>query len=259
MTEYKRFETLSLEAADGLMVISFNRPEKRNAINRRMHQELQELCRLLDSDQATRVVIFKGAGSCFSSGADTSEWRVPGSAKDLEVRALSGIGGETSDAIDRLGQVTIAAVHGYAIGGALVLALCCDIRLAEESAWFSIPEVELGLPLGWNALPRLAREIGHSRALELTLTCDRFSSGEALAYGLVSRVTDDGAVDGEARTLAAKVLSRPALPVSLTKATMKAIRAGSEMGRLAYSDGDLLLYARLMAQRASRLEKEGRD
>jgi enoyl-CoA hydratase/carnithine racemase len=144
------------------------------------------------------------------------------------------------------------------VGGALVLVACCDLRVAGESAWFSIPEVELGLPLGWNALPRLAREIGHSRALELTITCDRFTAIQAHDYGLVTHLVKDGEDQETARALAEKIAGRPELPVALTKATIKSLKRGTEMGDAVYSDADLLLYSRLMAQRAARLEKEGR-
>ena len=240
------------------MTVRFNRPEKRNAISRQMHEELQDVCHRLGTDYDTRVVIFTGEGAAFSAGADTSEWRASASVNELEVRALSAIGGKTSDAIDNLDQITIAAVHGFAIGGGLVLAMCCDMRVAGESTWFSIPEVELGLPLGWNALPRLAREMGHARALELTVTCERFDAKQAAEYRLVTHLVPDADVEAKARELADKIIAQPALPVALSKATMKAIRRGTEMGQSAYSDGDLLLYTRLMAQRRSRLEKEGR-
>ena len=252
------YETLKIESEGGLMVVRLNRPEKRNAINRQMHIDLQAVCRELAEDFETRVVILAGEGGIFSSGADTSEWTQPGSANDLEVRHTSGIGSRTSAAIEGLDQITIAAVQGFAIGGAVVLTACCDLRVAGESAWFSIPEVELGLPLGWNALPRLAREIGHARALELTITCERFSAAQAHDYGLVTHLAPDGEEETRTRELAARILDRPPLPVALTKATMKALKRGSEMGDAVYSDADLLLYSRLMAQRRSRLGKEGR-
>ncbi len=252
------YETLRIEQSGGLMTIWFNRPDKRNAINRKMHHELQDLCHRLGTDYGTRVVIFAGRGKGFSAGADTSEWRDSGSANPLEVRAISGIGGRTADAIDGLDQVTIAAVHGFAIGGGLVLAACCDMRIADGATWFSIPEVELGLPLGWNALPRLAREIGPARALELTITCERFDAKAAHEYGLVTHLVPEGQAQARARDLAAKILAQPALPVALSKAAIRAIRRGAEMGQAMYSDGDLLLYTRLMSQRAARLDKEGR-
>ena len=252
------YETIDVQGDGAIMTVRMNRPERRNAINRQMHTELQDVCRRLGDDFETRVVILTGAGNGFSSGADTSEWRDPGSSNELQVRRTSGIGSRTSAAIENLDQITIAAVHGFAVGGALVLATCCDLRVAGGSTWFSIPEVELGLPLGWNALPRLAREIGHARALELTITCDRFTAQQAHDYGLVTHLVADGEEEMTARALAEKIAARPALPVALTKATMKSLKRGTEMGDAVYSDADLLLYSRLMAQRAARLEKEGR-
>jgi len=252
------YETLKLDRDGALLTVRLNRPEKRNAINRQMHADLQDLCHKLRDDTDTRVVIFSGEGDVFSAGADTSEWGDPGSSNELEVRHVSGVGSRTSGDIENLSQVTIAAVRGLAIGGGLVFAACCDLRVAGESAWFSIPEVELGLPLGWNALPRLAREMGHSRALELTITCERFDAGRAYEYGLVTHLEPDDGVEAKARALADAIIANPALPVALTKATMRAIKRGSEMGDAAYSDQDMLLYTRLMAQRKARLEKEGR-
>ena len=252
------YETLKVDRDGALMVVRFNRSEKKNAINRQVHLELQAVCRALADDFETRVVILTGEGGVFSSGADTSEWRDSGSSNELEVRHNSGVGSRTSAAIEGLDQITIAAVQGFAIGGALVLAACCDLRVAGESTWFSIPEVELGLPLGWNALPRLAREMGHARALELTITCERFSAAKAHEYDLVTHLSLDGEEENAARELAERILAKQPLPVALTKATMKSLKRGSEMGDAVYSDADLLLYSRLMAQRQRRLEKEGR-
>ncbi len=253
-----KYKTLKVERDGGLMTVRFNRPEKRNAINHEMHAELGELCHKLIDETETRVVIFTGEGAGFSSGADTSEWRVSASADELAVRHMSGVGSRTSTAIENLPQITIAAIHGFAIGGGLVFAVCCDMRVAGKGTMFSIPEVELGLPLGWNALPRLARELGHARALELTITCERFDGKTAAEYGLVTHLVADANVQKKARELADKVLSMPALPVALTKAEMRAIRRSHEMGEVAYADSDMLLYSRLMTQRTSRLEKEGR-
>ncbi len=252
------YETLKLDRDGALLTVRLNRPEKRNAINRQMHADLQDLCHKLRDDTDTRVVIFSGEGDVFSAGADTSEWGDPGSSNELEVRHVSGVGSRTSADIENLGQVTIAAVRGFAIGGGLVFVSCCDLRVAGESTWFSIPEVELGLPLGWNALPRLAREMGHARALELTITCERFDARRAYEYGLVTHLEPDDGVEAKARALAEAIISNPALPVALTKATMRALKRGSEMGDAVYSDQDMLLYTRLMAQRKARLEKEGR-
>ena len=250
------YETLNVDRDGAVMTVRFNRPDKRNAINRQMHLDLQDVCQKLANDFDTRVVILTGEGAGFSAGADTSEWGKPGPENELELRHQSGIGSRSSNAIDALDQISIAAINGYAVGGGAVWAVCCDFRIAGESAWFSIPEVELGLPLGWNALPRLAREIGHARALEMTVVCERFDARQALDWGLVTHVVPDGEELDAAHKLAAKIVAKPALPVALTKASMKAIKRQTEQGEVAYSDGDLLLYSRLLQQRARRRSKQ---
>ncbi len=246
------YETLTVERDGAVMTVWMNRPEKRNAINRQMHRDIQHICLELADDFDTRVVIMAGVGAAFSAGADTSEWGQPGPDNELELRHQSGIGSRTSAALENLDQISIAAVHGFAVGGAVVLASACDFRVGGRNAWFSIPEVELGIPLSWNALPRLARAVGHAKALELTVLCERFSAEHALDYGLLTHLADEGDELNVARELAAKVVAMPALPVAMTKASMKALRRGTEAGEATYSDPDLLLYSRLMQQRRRR-------
>ncbi len=159
-------ETISVERdpeLPGLVTITLNRPEKLNAISFRMHAEIQQACRDLADDADARVIIVTGAGRAFSAGADLG-----GSASDpnrpalasataerspLRERIRSSAGNRTCAALEGLDQVTIGAVNGLAIGGAVVFLACLDIRVAAESSWFSIPEVDLEIPLTWNALP----------------------------------------------------------------------------------------------------------
>jgi enoyl-CoA hydratase/carnithine racemase len=250
------YDTLKIERDRAIMTVTLNRPEKRNAINRQMHLDIQDVCHRLASDFDTRVVIFTGEGAGFSAGADTSEWGQPGPDNELELRHQSGIGSRSSNAIDSLDQISIAAVNGFAVGGGAVWAVCCDFRVGGECAWFSIPEVELGIPLSWNALPRLAREVGHARALEMTVVCDKFGAQQALDWGLLTHIVADGMELSAARELADKITRHPALAVALTKASMRAIKRQTEQGEVAYSDGDLLLYSRLLQQRARRRAKK---
>ncbi len=250
------YETLLVDRDGPVMTVRMNRPDKRNAISSQMHLDIQDVCHKLADDFDARVVILAGEGAAFSSGADTSEWGKPGPDNELELRHQSGIGSRTSAAIENLDQITIAAVHGFAVGGAAVFVSCCDFRVAGPSTWFSIPEVELGIPLSWNALPRLARAVGHQRALELTVLCERFSGQQAFDYGLVSHLAEDGGELALANELAQKIVAKPALPVALTKASMKALRRQTESGEATYSDQDLLLYSRLMQQRRRRREGE---
>src|SRR3970040_909156 len=117
------YETLKVQREGPLMTLLLNRPEKRNAINLQMHTELQQVCRELAEYFETRVVILAGEGAGFSSGADTSEWGQPGPDNELELRHVSGVGSRSSAALESLDQVTIAAVHGFAVGRGGGLAL----------------------------------------------------------------------------------------------------------------------------------------
>jgi enoyl-CoA hydratase/carnithine racemase len=238
------FETLRVErdrALPGLMTVTLNRPEKLNAINVTMHDELQQVCRDLQDDHETRIVILTGAGRAFSSGADLASVRAGQPANDLDRRLRVHIGGRTSAMLERLDQVTIGAINGLAIGGAVVFASCMDLRVAARSAWFSIPEVELDLPLTWQALPRLMRELGPARTKELVMTCDRFSSAEALRWGFLNRLVPDANVLPESRKLAAKLLSMDPLTLAMTKGATSALARLMVPEEAAWSDADLML------------------
>lgn len=227
-------ETVRLERdteLPGLATIWLARPDKLNAISFRMHEELQEVCRELQSDTETRVVVLTGEGRAFSAGADVGqrtegEGRTPslGAARGpLEERYAAGAGNRTAAALEGLDQVTIGVANGLTIGGAVVFLACMDMRLAGESAWFSIPEIDLDIPLTWNALPRLMRELGPARTRELVMTCDRFSTAQAYEWGFLNHVYPDGELMERARELAAKLLEKDAMSLALTKSTCRAL------------------------------------
>jgi enoyl-CoA hydratase/carnithine racemase len=259
-------ETLLVERdADlpGLMTVTLNRPEKLNAVNQRVHAELQDLCQQLRADAEVRVVIFTGAGRAFSAGADIGARRggigsseATGPPQDmpdvLTERLNAGTGNRTSAALEALDQVTIGAINGLCIGGAVVFASCLDIRLAAQSAWFSIPEVDLDIPLTWNALPRLVRELGPSRTKELVMTCDRFGAEDALRWGFVNHVVPDDELLPRARELAAKLLHKDPWSVAATKSAVNALAQLMVPEQATYSDREFLLFARrLRAERSA--------
>jgi enoyl-CoA hydratase/carnithine racemase len=255
-------ETLLIEhdrELPGLVTITLNRPDKLNAISTTMQRELQQACLELRDDADARVVIVTGAGRAFSAGADLG--RPPhdpgkrslagryGGGSILEERVRASIGNRTAEALESLDQVTIGAVNGLAIGGAVVFLSCLDLRVAAESAWFSIPEVDLDIPLTWNALPRLMRELGPARTKELVMTCERFSAADALKWGLVNRVVPDGQVLQRARDVAKSLLSKDPMALALTKSACNALAASMVPANVTYSDRDHLILSRLLAER----------
>ena len=227
----------------GLMTITLTRPEKLNALNIALHDELQDALRKLQDDFETRVVILTGAGRAFSAGAQLGDRRDSAPVNDIDRRARASIGGKTSEMIERLEQVTIAAVNGLAIGGAVVFLSCCDMRLAAESAWFSIPEVELELPLTWQALPRLMRELGPARTKELVMACDRFTAQQAERWGFVNHIYPDDQVLPEARKLAERLLSMDPLSLAMTKTACNALANLMVPQEATWSDRELMLLA----------------
>jgi enoyl-CoA hydratase len=230
--------TVRIERDGAVATIMLDRPEKLNALSPREHRALQRILAELREDFDTRVVILTGAGRAFSAGADLANPREEGKPRnDLERRHRARIGDRTVAAIDALDQITIAAINGPCVGGGAVLALACDLRVIAPGAWISIPEVAIGMPLTWGALPLLLREIGPARTIELVTTCERVSAGDALSFRLVSHVVDDPLA--KARAIAAKIVAQPAVPVALTKTTVRALRSTLARGDVTAADGDL--------------------
>jgi len=124
-----------------------------------------------------------------------------------------------------------------------VLALACDFRVASEDAFFSVPEVDLGIPLTWGALPRLVHELGAARARELVLLCERIDAARALAFGVVQRVVPAGELDAATLDLAERLARKPEVAAHMTKTQLRAYAAAASLGDVTEADGDLLLAA----------------
>lgn len=256
-------ETIRVEhdpALPGLVTITLDRPAKLNAISFTMHEELQQACAELNRDPSVRVVVFSGEGRAFSAGADLGRRPAegvpiaPSSNREpdpLRDRWVSSAGNRSCAAIESLDAVTIGSINGLAIGGAVAFMACFDIRLAAESAWFSIPEVDLDIPLTWNTLPRLMREIGPARTRELVMTCDRFTTAQALQWGLLNHVYPDAELAVETRALAEKFLAKDPLSLALTKSTCRALASQMVPLEATVADPEYLLLPLAMRDRAN--------
>ena len=232
---------------DGLLTITLDRPEKLNALNVALHDELQGVLVGLETDHSVRVVILTGAGRAFSAGAELGDQRAEPPVNDIDRRARVHLGGRTCELIDRLPQVTIGVANGLAIGGGVVLLSCCDLRLAAESAWFLIPEVELDLPLSWQALPRLMRELGPARTKELAMACERFTARQAETWGFLNHVHPDDELPAAARAMAARLLSMDPLTLAMTKSACAALENLMVPKETTWSDAELMLLAHRQA------------
>src|SRR4051812_33398845 len=138
-----------------------------------------------------------------------------------------------AEAIGGMRAMTIAAIHGHCVGGGVVLAVACDLRIAAEGTRFSIPEVDLGVPLTWSGIPRLVRELGPAVTKELVLLCRPFDAVEAHAMRFVNRVVPPDALAAESERWAEKLASQPAYSLVLTKQHVNAV--AEEAGSTAHS------------------------
>jgi enoyl-CoA hydratase/carnithine racemase len=239
------FESIRVTTDGPLGRLVLSRPERLNAIGATMLRELADAARWFDRQTEVRAVIVSGAGRAFSAGADLRDRPTaaadPASGNAWGVRREVGqLGLRMADAIEQMRAVTIAQVHGHVVGGGLVLMAACDLRVAATDTAFSIPEVELGIPLAWGGIPRLVREIGPALTKELVITCRPFTAAEAKAFGLVNRVVPAERLAAEAEVLAAEVIARPPVPVVITKEHVNAVTR-SIAGSTAFADGDVLL------------------
>jgi enoyl-CoA hydratase/carnithine racemase len=236
------FETLTIDRKPPLATVWLDRPQRRNALNATALEEIAAAFASLQTDFEVKVVVLAGRGISFCAGADRRDppGAPPEGAGSRERRFQSQLGLRAVRAIEDLEAITIARLHGHAIGGGLVLPVACDLRVAAEGTLFQIPEVDLGVPLSWGAVPRLCAEIGPVRARELILLCERFDAARACELGLVNRVVPEDQLDATVEDWANRLAAKPELAVHMTKSQFRAYAAAAPLGDLTTLDGDLL-------------------
>jgi enoyl-CoA hydratase len=224
----------------GLIYVRLNRPAKRNALTCAMLERLAEIFRAFsERTDLPRAVVLTGTGTAaFCAGTDISELDGLNEEGALETARR---GQETCEAIELCPVPVIATVNGLAAGGGCELALACHLRLAATHATFSLPELKLGVIPAYGGTQRLARAVGHGRALAAMLAGESLSAEEALRLGLVNRVVAAEQLSDETETLAATVSQFAPLAV---RACLAAVTRGA---RLPLADG-LALEAKLFSQ-----------
>ncbi|MBB32825.1 MAG: enoyl-CoA hydratase [Acidimicrobiaceae bacterium] len=206
------FETLTVEIEEGIGRLTLNQPDKLNPLGTNTLQEIVEATGWFDERDA-HVVVISGEGRAFSSGFDLREF-INGNPEGTNGPA---VGKQMADAIENMRAVAIAAVHGHCVGGGVVLVGACDLRVAATNTVFSIPEVDLGIPLAWGGIPRLVREIGPAMTRELVMTCRPFNAEEAKSIGFVNRVVASEDLEEETLKLAKAIKKRPQSVIQTTK------------------------------------------
>ena len=209
------YKTLLYEKANGIGVVTLNRPEALNALNSTVYTELYDVFEAIENDEEVRAVILRGNGEkAFAAGSDVAEMA---NMNTLEVQKFMATIRKASDRIYNLTKPTIAAISGYALGGGNELAMCCDLRIASEKARFGQPEINLGLIPGASGTQRLPRLIGVAKAKEMIFLGDMIDAATALNIGLVNKVVPPEKVMEEAMAWAAKLASKSSPVLAMAK------------------------------------------
>ncbi|MGB0382093.1 MAG: enoyl-CoA hydratase [Alphaproteobacteria bacterium] len=210
-------DKLIFDRDGAVATITFNNPEKRNAMSLEMWEGTTEHLRKLADDDGVRVLILRGAGGkAFVSGADISKFESERSSQE----AMAHYNAATSLTYKTLSEFpkpTLVQIDGYCVGGGLGVALSCDIRICDEGSRFAIPAAKLGLGYGLDGVKKLVDVVGPSYAKEIFFTARRFDADEALRMGLVNRVVGVGQVADTVREMAELIAANAPMTVNNTK------------------------------------------
>jgi len=234
----KAYDTIKVEREPNILWIILNRPQRLNAFNNVLMEELADILDTAEKDPTVRCIVITGDGdTAFSAGADITAFP---RATPVSSEEFSRAGQKVFSKVEEIPKPVIAAINGYALGGGLELALACDFRIAAEHAELGSPEINLGLIPGWGATQRLVRIVGLPMAKEMVMLGTRIKADEALRKGLVNKVVHYDKLRDETRGIAQKLSAGPPLALKYAKHAMN-------FGTQVPLDAGLRLEASLMA------------
>lgn len=229
MTAVHDSDTVAVRHEGPIAFLTLNRPSRLNALSFEMLVTIRHAAEAIAASDA-RTVVVHGAGSSFSAGIDLETLQtglIEQADPELRYDAAK-LGGDVATSLAAMPQATVAALHGSVVGGGLVLAAACDLRVADASTYFSIPEIDLGIPLGWGGIPTLVSELGAMRTKDLVMTGRSFSANDAFDYGFLTAVVGDGTSLDVATQLASAIASKARFPITMTKRHVNEVVAGDE-------------------------------
>jgi enoyl-CoA hydratase/carnithine racemase len=268
VTSPPTYDTVDLTVDGRLATLALDRPEHLNPLSTATLIELTDAAEWLDRHSEADVVVVTGRGRAFSSGADMAGFGggdLPESGEEgqaSEGGASRGGGSEGSrprtfdtwrngeagrrmaDAVERMRQVTLAVIRGHCIGGGVVLASACDMRIAADDTNFLIPELALGVPLTWGGVPRLMREIGPAMTRELVMTARPFDGREAKEIGFLNRAVPEADLDATADEIVGRLLEMSTYTLEVSKHQMRALAEDLVGVSSAAADANMLVTAR---------------
>lgn len=220
------YNNLLTENKNGTLIITINRPDKLNALNKETIAELSSALKSAESDKSVKVIIITGSGQkAFVAGADISEFAhfSVEQGKDLSANGHKLL----FDLTEQLNKPVIAAINGFALGGGLELAMSCHIRVASDNAKMGLPEVSLGVIPGYGGTQRLANLVGKGKAFEMIMTADMITAADALQWGLVNYVTTQDALIAKCEEIADKIKQRSGTAIA---GAIRAVNASTTDG-----------------------------
>ena len=218
------YQHIKVERGGEIATVTFNRPERANALNQRHIEEIEHAALSFREDAMTRVVIFKGAGKHFTSGADLGE-RQPGEHPEpLMVRRHRRRAGQHCiQAILEMDQITIGAWTGAAMGGGACIAAAMDFRIGAKDCFMSFPEILIGVPLMWQALPLCVRLMGASRAKRMVISGEHVRGPTLLDWGVLDDMVSKDRVEEQAMEWAERYAAQAPVAAQMIKRSVNAL------------------------------------
>ncbi|MCM3666433.1 enoyl-CoA hydratase-related protein [Mesobacillus subterraneus] len=208
----RNYELIETSVTGEIGMVELNRPKVLNALNRQMVSEVLSAMEAYDQDPAVKVIVLTGKGRAFAAGADIDEMM------DADAISMETLNQFTDwDRLAWIKKPVIGAVHGFALGGAFELALCCDMLFAAETAEFGFPEVSLGVMPGAGGTQRLTKLVGKTKAMEWILSGKRISAKEALHYGIINSTFAEEILMEETLKFASTIAKQAPVAVRLIK------------------------------------------
>lgn len=230
-----------IEERGPVAVVTFDRGEALNAFNEPLVRELTDVAHSFYDRHDIHAVVLTGMTKAFSAGADLKE-RYGGTGFAAQ-RDRSQLGRRLCRAWEEMPQITVAAIEGLAVGAGVALAISCDWRTMGRGAYLYVPEVKIGLTLQWQAIPRLISLVGPARAKRIIVLCEKMPADQALDWGLVDALADDGQAASEALTLAEAAAAMPPEIVTMSKQAVNAT-ANALLHATSFMDSDVSLLVR---------------
>lgn len=238
------FECITIEKHPGYAVVSIDRGDGINALSRQLMRELIAAAESFVDDLDTTAIVLRGTDKVFCAGADLKDKEGSSNRQGrlIERRHALKIGPDMCGAWERLEQMTICAIEGFCIGGGSALSLACDWRVAGESAHMRLPEIPLAMNMSWHSIPRLVRAVGPAKAKLYTVLGEKLYAPEALAWGMIDFITEDGGAQAKGIELAKKVAALPPISVRMSKESIN-MTANALNAATSFMDRDQFMLA----------------